>query len=68
MCSVDLNMGTVRGTEHIKTIFSFWPAIDKHWASGDSVTQPIHILHFSAISNVSYKPSEEKSRRVKSGE
>jgi hypothetical protein len=24
MCSVDLNMGTNRGTTHIKRIFSFW--------------------------------------------
>jgi hypothetical protein len=28
MCSVDLNMGTISGTTHIKTIVSFWPDID----------------------------------------
>jgi len=53
MCSVYDNMGTISGTTHLKTIFSFSPATDKHfngsepYSSEDSVKQLSHILNFS---------------------
>jgi len=51
MCSVDLNMGTISGTTHIKTIYSSLAGIGKNFTgttlciSDDSVMQLIHILH-----------------------
>jgi hypothetical protein len=54
---------------HIKIIFSSLPGIGKHFignilcTSDNSVTQLIHILHFSTINNVFYKLPEEKILR-----
>jgi anti-anti-sigma regulatory factor len=72
MCSVDVSMGTIIGTIHIKTIFSLSPSTGKRFignvlcSSDDSVTQLIHILHFLTIENIFHKHSEDTSRRVKS--
>jgi len=74
MCSVDLNMATISGTTHIKTIFNFWPGTDMHLSgnalcsSDDSVTQLIHILHSLKINSIFYNPQKKKSIGVKSGE
>jgi hypothetical protein len=74
MCSVDFNMGTISGTTHIKTIFSFSPGTGRNLIgnalcnSDDSVTQLIHILHFLTIECVYYKPQKKISSGVKSGE
>jgi hypothetical protein len=69
MRSVDLNIGTISGTTHIKTVFSFWPGIGKHftgnalWISDNSVMQLIHILLFYMVSRVLYKPPEKNSEK-----
>jgi hypothetical protein len=69
MCAAGLNMGTITGRTHINMTFSFWTASGKHFignalcSSDDSVTQLIHIFHSSTISNVFYKPPEEKIQR-----
>jgi hypothetical protein len=66
MCSADLNMGTISGTTHIKTIFSFSPGKGKHFirnalcSSDDYVIQLSHILHFSSTNYVFYNLPEEK--------
>jgi hypothetical protein len=45
-------MGSISGTKHMKTKFSFSPGVE-HFignafcSSGDFITQLIHILHFS---------------------
>jgi hypothetical protein len=31
LCPADLSMGTISGTTHIKTIFSFSPGTDRHF-------------------------------------
>jgi hypothetical protein len=55
ICSVDLNMATISGKTHIKTIFSFSQGTGKNFicnalcSSEDSFTQLIHILHFFHI-------------------
>jgi len=62
MCSVDVNSGTT----HIKTIFSFWRGIGKHFTGNalcsydDSVTEFVHILRFITIENLFYKPPHEE--------
>jgi hypothetical protein len=58
-------MGTISGTTHITTIFSFSPGTGKHFignalsSSEDSVKQLLQILHFLAIKKAFYKLSEE---------
>jgi hypothetical protein len=55
MCSVYPNMGTISGTTHIQTIFSFSPGTGKHFTDNalcspdDFVMQLIHILHLFMI-------------------
>jgi len=67
-CSAGLNMGTVSGTTHIKTIFSFSPGTEKHFtgnalcSSDDSVTQLIHNLHFFTLNSVLYKTLQNKRK------
>jgi len=52
MCSVEFNMGTISGTTHLKTKFSFSSGNDMHFidealcSSDNAVTQLIHILNF----------------------
>jgi len=68
MCSVDLNMGIVSGTTHIKMIFTFLLGTGKHFigkaprSSYDSVIRLIRVLFFSMIV-MSYKPPEEEIQR-----
>jgi len=51
MSTLDLDMGTVSGTTHIKTIFSFSPGTGRHLLgnalcrSDDSAIQIVNILH-----------------------
>jgi len=67
MCSIDLNMGTISSTVHIKTIFNFLSGMSKDFigntlcSSDNSVMQHIHILHFFTIDSVPNKPLEEKN-------
>jgi len=69
MCSADLNMGTISGTTRIKTIFSFWTGIGKHFIgnalcrSADSVMQLSHTFHILTISNAFHKLRQEKIQR-----
>jgi hypothetical protein len=69
-------MGTISGTAHIKSIFSLWTGVGKHFivnalcSSGDSVTQLIHILTFFTINNFLYTSQEknpEQSNLEKGG-
>jgi hypothetical protein len=59
-------MGTVSGTTHFKTIFSFSPGIDKNFIGKAlcrfdySVMHFIHILHLFKINNVFYTHPEER--------
>jgi len=63
---MDLNMGAIIGTTHIKTKSSFSPSIGKKCtansicSSDDAVTYVIHILHFLRYA-VSFKNSEKKN-------
>jgi hypothetical protein len=60
--SVDLNMDTISGTTHIKTIFSFWTGTGRHFRGNalcsfdDFVTHLIHIMHFSTINSLLHAP------------
>jgi hypothetical protein len=53
ICSIDVGIGTISGTAHIKAIFSFSPDIGKHFrgkalcSSDSSFMHLIHVLHFS---------------------
>jgi hypothetical protein len=57
--------GAISDTTHIKTIFSFWTSIGKHFignagcSSDDSLTKLIHILHFCIINNIPCKPQKK---------
>jgi hypothetical protein len=58
---------------HIRTIFSFWTGIGKHFignalCSSDDSVMLIHVLYFFMINSVLYKPLGRKSRGVRSGE
>jgi glucuronate isomerase len=64
MCSVDLNMGTISGTTHTKTIFSFWLGTGKRFIGNTLYSSDIiYILHIFAINNVFKNPQEEKIQR-----
>jgi hypothetical protein len=62
-----LFMGTISGTTHIKTMFSFSPGTGKHFinnapgSSDGSVTQLIHVLLYTNKSLLT-KPQKKKSR------
>jgi hypothetical protein len=67
-------MGTIGGTTHIKTIFSFWTGTGKHFignalcSSDDSVMQLTHILkNFTVNMFKKNKENIQTSRGVKSG-
>jgi hypothetical protein len=66
MGSVDLNVVTICGMTHIKTMFSFSTGTGKYFSgkslssSDSSVTQLIHILHFFTI-NMTYENSQKKN-------
>jgi hypothetical protein len=55
LCALYISIWHHSGTTHIKTIFSFWSGVGKHFtgnvlcSSEDSVTLFIHILHFFTI-------------------
>jgi hypothetical protein len=57
-------MGTISGTTHIKTIFSFWTGVGKHFIgnalcrSADSFTQLIRVFHSFTLGNFFYKHTE----------
>jgi len=61
--------GIISGTTHIKTIFSFSPDTGKRFIcnalcnSDHSFTQLLRILHFMALNDVFYKPTDENIQR-----
>jgi hypothetical protein len=67
-CSLDLNMGTIWSTTHIKVIFSISPNNGKYFtgnalsSSDNFVMQLIHILHFFTI-NCVLQTHRRKSQR-----
>jgi len=50
MCSVDLYMGIISDTTHIKTIFSFSPAIGKHFI-GNAVVSELLAVKIKPLSD-----------------
>jgi hypothetical protein len=67
MCSAHLNMGTISGTTHIKTIFSFssgtgnYSSGNAFSSSEDSVKQLIHILHKQSLLQTLRKNPDESN-------
>jgi hypothetical protein len=68
--------GTISGTTHIKTIFSFSPGMESTSyflgnairRSDSSLTQPFHILYFFIINNILSNPKKKNSRGLIFGE